>query len=103
MLGNDLKDDKTTLADDLRALLECPRELWLVYLATFFEYLGVFSFLPTLPLWLSSDFAMTDKQAGWWAADLLDADLALRLHRRLHRRRARRPEHAHPLLRARRR
>ena len=59
---------KTTLGEDLRALLRCPRELWLVYLATFFEYLGIFSFLPTLPLWLSNDFGMDDKRAGWWAA-----------------------------------
>jgi MFS family permease len=59
---------KTTLGDDLRALLRCPRELWLIYLATFFEYLGIFSFLPTLPLWLSGDFGMDDKRAGWWAA-----------------------------------
>lgn len=58
----------TTLGEDLRALLRCPRELWLVYAATFLEYLGIFSFLPTLPLWLSGDFAMDDKKAGWWAA-----------------------------------
>lgn len=60
--------ETTTLSDDLRALLKCPRELWLVYLATFFEYLGIFSFLPTLPLWLSGDYGMDDKRAGWWAA-----------------------------------
>lgn len=59
---------KTSLREDLRALMKCPRELWLIYLATFFEYLGIFSFLPTLPLWLSGDFAMDDKKAGWWAA-----------------------------------
>lgn len=59
---------KTTLREDLRALIRCPRELWLIYLATFFEYLGIFSFLPTLPLWLSNDFGMDDKRAGWWAA-----------------------------------
>jgi len=59
---------KTTLREDLRALMQCPRELWLIYLATFLEYLGIFSFLQTLPLWLSSDFHMSDKQAGWWAA-----------------------------------
>ncbi len=58
----------TTLVDDLRALVKCPRELWLIYLATFFEYLGIFSFLPTLPLWLSGDFGMSDTRAGWWAA-----------------------------------
>ena len=67
-LAHDPTDDKTTLADDLRALMRCPRELWLIYLATFLEYVGVFSFLPTLPLWLSGDFGMSDQQAGWWAA-----------------------------------
>ncbi|MGZ3422116.1 MAG: MFS transporter [Polyangiales bacterium] len=61
-------EKETTLGDDLRALLECPRELWLIYLATFLEYLGVYSFLATLPLWLSADFGMGDKRAGWWAA-----------------------------------
>lgn len=61
-------EPQTTLAEDLRALAQRPRELWLIYLATFFEYLGIFSFLPTLPLWLSGDFGMDDKRAGWWAA-----------------------------------
>ena len=55
---------KGTLKDDLRALLASPRELWLVYAATFLEYVGVFSFLQTLPLWLTSDHAMDDKKAG---------------------------------------
>jgi len=59
---------KPKLIDDLKALLHCPRELWLIYLATFFEYLGVFSFLQTLPLWLSADHGMSDETAGWWAA-----------------------------------
>lgn len=67
-LDHDPNADKTTLADDLRALVRCPRELWLIYLATFLEYVGIFSFLPTLPLWLSGDFGMSDKDAGWWAA-----------------------------------
>lgn len=61
-------DTTTTLGDDIRALFKCPRELWLIYLATFLEYLGIFSFLPTLSIWLSSDFGMDDKRAGWWAA-----------------------------------
>lgn len=59
---------KTTLREDLSALLACPRELWLVFLATFLEYMGIFSFLPTLAMWLSSDYGMTDKEAGWWAS-----------------------------------
>lgn len=66
--GIEEEEKETTLGEDLRALLECPRELWLIYLATFLEYLGVFSFLATLPLWLSTDFGMDDKRAGWWAA-----------------------------------
>ncbi len=57
-----------SVRSDLAALLRCPRELWLIYLATFFEYMGIFSFLPTLPLWLSNDFGMSDRQAGWWAS-----------------------------------
>ncbi|RYE76285.1 MAG: MFS transporter, partial [Myxococcales bacterium] len=40
----------------------------MIYLATFLEYVGIFTFLPTLPLWLSGDFGMTDQQAGWWAS-----------------------------------
>lgn len=60
--------EATSLSEDIKALLKCPRELWLVYLATFFEYVGIFTFLPTLPLWLSGDFHLSDKEAGWWAA-----------------------------------
>lgn len=59
---------KRPLREDLRELLQCPRELWLIYLATFFEYMGIFSFLPTLTLWLSKDFGMSDQQAGGWAS-----------------------------------
>lgn len=59
---------KTTLSEDLRELARSPRELWLVYAATFFEYLGVYSFLSTLKFWLSSDQGMSDAKAGWWAA-----------------------------------
>jgi MFS family permease len=58
----------TRLQEDLRALARSPRELWLLYVATFLEYLGVVSFLTTLPLWLTSDYNMDDKRAGWWAA-----------------------------------
>ena len=48
--------------------MRCPRELWLIYLATFLEYVGIFTFLPTLPLWLSGDFGFSDQSAGNWAA-----------------------------------
>lgn len=57
---------RTTLAEDVRALIASPRDLWLVYLATLFEFLGVYATLPTLPLWLTSDFGMSDQRAGWW-------------------------------------
>lgn len=69
MAGPPAETNKSSsLTEDIKALLKCPRELWLVYLATFFEYVGIFTFLPTLPLWLSGDFNLTDKEAGWWAA-----------------------------------
>jgi hypothetical protein len=59
---------RRSLRDDLRALGRCPRELWLVFAASTLEYVGVFSFLVTLALWLTSDFHMSDQRAGWWAA-----------------------------------
>jgi MFS family permease len=59
---------RRTLREDLGTLLRCPRELWLIYLATFFEYMGIFSFLPTVTLWLSKDFGLSDQQAGSWAS-----------------------------------
>jgi MFS family permease len=62
--------EQPSLGDDLRALARCPRELWLVYLATFLEVVGITSFLVTLPLWLTSDFGMSDERAGWWAATM---------------------------------
>ena len=59
---------RRSLRDDLRALSRSPRELWLVFAASTFEYVGVFSFLVTLALWLTSDFRLNDQRAGWWAA-----------------------------------
>jgi MFS family permease len=60
---------RTTLVEELRGLVgPGSRDLWLVYLATFLEYLGIFSFLQTLPLWLSEDFGLGDEAAGWWAS-----------------------------------
>ncbi len=60
--------EKTSALEDLKALFQGPRDLWLIYLATLFEYLGIFSFLQTLPLWLSADHGMDDQHAGWWAS-----------------------------------
>jgi MFS family permease len=57
-----------TLRAGLRALLQCPAELWLVFAVTTLEYIGVYSFMLALPLWLSSDFGMSDERAGFWAA-----------------------------------
>ncbi|MFM9025803.1 MAG: MFS transporter [Planctomycetaceae bacterium] len=59
----------TTLREELRGLVGSgSRDLWLIYLGTFLEYLGIFSFLQTLPLWLSQDFGLSDEAAGWWAS-----------------------------------
>ena len=59
----------TTLLEELRGLVgPGSRDLWLIYLATFLEYLGIFSFLQTIPLWLSGDFGLGDKAAGGWAS-----------------------------------
>jgi len=59
----------TTTLREVRGLVgPGSRDLWLVYLATFLEYLGIFSFLQTLPLWLSDDFGLGDESAGWWAS-----------------------------------
>jgi MFS family permease len=60
--------EKRPLLEDLRELLTCPRELWLNYLALVVEYIGMYSFLQTLPLWLTSDFGQSDTQAGDWAS-----------------------------------
>lgn len=62
------ESEKRPLLEDLRELLTCPRELWLNYLALVIEYIGVYSFLQTLPLWLTSDFGQSDIQAGDWAS-----------------------------------
>lgn len=62
-------EGSTTLLDELRGLVgPGSRDLWLIYLATFLEYLGIFSFLQTIPLWLSVDFGLGDEAAGGWAS-----------------------------------
>jgi proton-dependent oligopeptide transporter, POT family len=68
VLAPTVPTSRPSLRDDLRALVRCPRELWLVFAATTFEYVGVYSFLVTLALWLTSDFHLNDQRAGWWAA-----------------------------------
>jgi MFS family permease len=65
--ASDASDDKSTFAEYFQALRACPRELWLIYLATCLEFIGVYSFLSTLTLWLSGDFGMKDTTAGWVA------------------------------------
>jgi dipeptide/tripeptide permease len=52
--------------DDLKALLQCPRELWLTYAAIVFEYVGLYSFMSVLSLWLTSDFSFDDNKASNW-------------------------------------
>ncbi len=69
MKPTDTPSPPTTLREELRGLVgPGSRDLWLIYLATFLEYLGIFSFLQTLPLWLSDDFGLGDEAAGWWAS-----------------------------------
>lgn len=58
--------EKRPLRDDLADLLGAPRELWIIFFAKFLESLGIFSMLYTLTLWLSSDYAFSDVDAGWW-------------------------------------
>ncbi len=52
--------------EDLRDLLRCPRELWLTYAAIVFEYIGLYSFMSVLSLWLTSDFHFDDNAASNW-------------------------------------
>jgi dipeptide/tripeptide permease len=55
---------KSALTDDLNALFQSPRELWIIYFAKFLEMLGVFSLLYIVTLWLSSDLGYSDVTAG---------------------------------------
>jgi len=69
MPDTDTTATRTTLLEELRGLVgPGTRDLWLIYLATFLEYLGIFSFLQTLPLWLTDDFGLGDEAAGNWAS-----------------------------------
>ena len=56
----------TTYFEDLRALLGSPRELWLTYAALIFEYIGLYSFMSVLSLWLTSDFHFDDNRSSNW-------------------------------------
>lgn len=59
-------EDKRSYFQDLRELLRCPRELWLTYAAIVFEYIGLYSFMSVLSLWLTSDFGFDDNKASNW-------------------------------------
>lgn len=59
------KPKKSALRDDLNALFQSPRELWIIYFAKFLEMLGVFSLLYIVTLWLSRDLGYADDRAGW--------------------------------------
>ncbi len=58
--------EKRPLKDDLNALFQSPRELWIIYFAKFLEMLAMFSTLYTLTLWLSRDLGLSDVRAGVW-------------------------------------
>lgn len=59
-------DEQRSYWQDLRELLRCPRELWLTYGAIIFEYIGLYSFMSVLSLWLTSDFHFSDERASNW-------------------------------------
>lgn len=52
------------LLSDMRALATSPRELWIVYLMKFLESVGYFTMYSMIPIFLSSDFDLTDEAAG---------------------------------------
>lgn len=56
--------EKRPLKDDLNALFQSPRELWIIYFAKFLEMLAMFSMLYTVTLWLSRDLGLSDVEAG---------------------------------------
>ncbi len=58
--------EKRPLKEDLSALFQSPRELWIIYFAKFLEMLAMFSLLYTITLWLSRDLGLTDVEAGSW-------------------------------------
>jgi dipeptide/tripeptide permease len=59
-------EEKRSYFEDLKELLRCPRELWLTYAAIVFEYVGLYSFMSVLSLWLTSDFSFDDNKASNW-------------------------------------
>lgn len=58
--------EKRSLKEDLSALFQSPRELWIIYFAKFLEMLATFSLLYTVTLWLSRDLGLSDVEAGSW-------------------------------------
>ena len=59
-------EEERSYFGDLKELLRCPRELWLTYAAIVFEYIGLYSFMSVLSLWLTSDFSFDDNKASNW-------------------------------------
>lgn len=53
-----------SIATDLRALSQSPRELWLIYLIKFLESVGYFTMYSMIPIFLSTDFGLSDEAAG---------------------------------------
>ena len=61
------ESEKRPLLEDLKALFDSPRELWIVFFAKFLESVGLFSLTLTYTLWLSADLGYSDVRAGFWA------------------------------------
>src|SRR5262245_53071906 len=62
----DTPTEKRPLKEDLRSLLEAPRELWIVLFANVVASVGLYSLLFTVILWFSQYFSMSDVAAWWW-------------------------------------
>jgi MFS family permease len=54
-----------SLRAGLQSLLQCPRELWLVFFLKYLESYAYFVLSYTLILFLSDEFGFTDEEAGW--------------------------------------
>lgn len=63
----------TALVEDLSALKDAPRELWLVYLVKFLESVAYFAVYNLLNVALTEDFHIADKEAGFITGTWLTA------------------------------
>jgi MFS family permease len=60
-----MSPEQQSLRAGLQSLLQCPRELWLVFFLKYLESYAYFVLSYTLILFLSDEFGFTDEEAGW--------------------------------------